>query len=63
MPNNELTYEQALQELQTIVRALQEDTVSVDDLTEKSRRAAELIRYCQEKLRITEAEVKNLFQE
>lgn len=58
-----LTYEQAYTELQQILQALQEEQVSVDELGERSRRAAELLRYCREKLRHTEAELETLFPE
>ena len=57
-----LTYEEALQELQQIVAQLQEDTVSVDELSEKVKRAAELIAYCREKLRTTEENLEGLFE-
>ncbi len=59
---SELSYEEAMQDLRTIVQELQEATVSIDDLSEKSKRAATLIRYCREKLRKTEDELKDLFE-
>lgn len=59
----EMSYEAAMAELQTIVTALQEETVSIDDLSERVRRAAELIRYCREKLRRTESEIEGLFKQ
>lgn len=58
-----LSYEEAMLELRTIVQELQEATVSIDDLSEKSKRAATLIKYCREKLRKTEEELKGLFEE
>jgi exodeoxyribonuclease VII small subunit len=61
MPIMNQTYEQAYAELQQILQALQEEQVSVDELGERSRRAAELLRYCREKLRRTEAELETLF--
>ena len=57
----ELTYETALAELQDIVTRLQEEVVGIDDLSVKARRAAELVRYCQEKLRTTKEDLKGLF--
>jgi len=59
----DLSYEEAMSELKTIVQELQEATVSIDDLSEKSKRAATLIKYCREKLRKTEDELKGLFEE
>lgn len=55
-----LTYEAALQELQTIVAQLQEEAVSMDDLSEKVGRATELLNFCREKLRETEEKVQGL---
>ena len=57
-----LTYEEALQELQQIVAQLQADAASVDELSEKVQRAAELIAYCREKLRTTEENLEGLFE-
>ena len=59
---NELTYDNALAELQMIVSQLQEEVVSVDDLSMKAKRAAELVKFCQEKLRRTEEDLKGLFE-
>ncbi len=58
----ELTYDAALAELQGIVTQLQEDVVSIDDLSEKAKRAAWLVKYCQERLRNIEEELGGLFE-
>ena len=58
-----LSYDKALKELKMIVGQLQEEAVSVDDLSNKAKRAAELIKYCREKLRRTEGDLKSLFEE
>ncbi|MCI4648574.1 exodeoxyribonuclease VII small subunit [Phaeodactylibacter sp.] len=57
-----LTYEEAIQELQETVAQLQEDEVNIDELSAKVKRAAELIAYCREKLRATETEIGGLFE-
>jgi exodeoxyribonuclease VII small subunit len=54
------TYEQAYAELEAIMTALQEDQVSVDDLTAKVKRAAELITFCSDMLRRTEEDVNKV---
>ncbi len=59
----DLSYEVALAELQAILQALQEEQIGIDELATKSRRAAELIQYCREKLRNTEKELTDLFGE
>lgn len=58
-----MTYEEAIQELQSILDALQSEQIGMDTLAERSQRAAELIQYCREKLRHTEAQVEQLFQD
>jgi len=49
--------------LQSIIDQLQEDQVSVDELSQKARRAAELIQLCREKLRETEEDIGGLFDQ
>ncbi|HFA51460.1 MAG TPA: exodeoxyribonuclease VII small subunit [Bacteroidetes bacterium] len=58
----QLTYDKALTELQDIVTQLQEEIVSMESLSAKAKRAAELVKFCQEKLRKTESEIKTLFE-
>jgi exodeoxyribonuclease VII small subunit len=60
MAREELTYETAFTELEAIMQDLQEDRISVDELTAKVKRAAELIAFCNEMLRSTEAEVSKI---
>lgn len=57
------SYESALQELQTILQQLQEGNIGMDELAERARRAAELIRLCRERLRNLETELDGLFPE
>ncbi len=54
------TYESALQELQQIVAQLQDEAIGMDDLSGKVKRAAELIKFCREKLRSTESEINEV---
>ena len=55
-----LTYEEAYKELEGIAREIESQAVSIDVLAQKVKRAAELITYCQTKLRSTEAEVNKI---
>lgn len=52
-----LTYESAYAELEQIAREIEDETVSIDILADKVKRASELIAYCQKRLKSTEAEV------
>jgi exodeoxyribonuclease VII small subunit len=45
-----LTYEIAFQELKEIALEIENDSVTVDVLAEKVKRASELIQFCQIKL-------------
>ena len=58
-----VSYETALKELQTIVDQLQEETIGIDDLSEKVKRAADLIQYCKEKLRNTDMDLQKIYGE
>jgi exodeoxyribonuclease VII small subunit len=59
---NDTTYRQAIEELETILRALETDTVDVDDLTARVQRSAELIRLCKQKLRNAESAIERVFE-
>ncbi len=56
----ELDYQSAFDELQQIVRQLQEEVVGIDELTQKVRRASELQNFCKEKLRKIELELQKI---
>ena len=58
-----LTYEAAYKELKQIAGEIETESVSVDVLAAKVKRAAELITFCQSKLRATEAEVTNIIKQ
>lgn len=60
--NTDLSYTTALSELQTIVGQLQAEAIDMDQLSEKVQRAATLIRFCQGRLRSTEAEINAVLQ-
>jgi exodeoxyribonuclease VII small subunit len=61
--SNELTYETAYAELRKIAAEIENESVSVDVLAEKVKRASELITFCQGKLRATEQNVNNIIKE
>ena len=61
--NESLTYESAYAELKQITSEIESETVSVDVLADKVKRASELITFCQRKLRTTEDEVTKIIQQ
>lgn len=54
------TYEDAFTELQQIVSDIESGEINVDELSEKIKRASELIAVCKTKLTATEEEVEQL---
>jgi exodeoxyribonuclease VII small subunit len=61
--DQQTTYESAFRELQQIAKEIETESVSVDVLADKVKRAAELISFCQNKLRSTELEVGKIIEQ
>lgn len=61
--NENPNYAQAFDELQQIVSEIEEGQISVDDLSEKVKRAALLIRICKSKLSSTEEDVNKILKD
>jgi len=57
-----LTYKAAYEELKLIASEIENETVSIDVLSEKVKRASVLIEFCQNKLRDTETEVTKIIK-
>lgn len=57
-----LTYELAFDELKAIAEEIDNESVSVDVLADKVKRASELIQFCQKKLRNTEKEINQIIK-
>lgn len=60
---NEITYTAAFEELQQIVRDMEDGEITVDALAIKVKRAAELIKVCKNKLTSTEEDVNLILKE
>ncbi len=54
----QITYYQALTELEKIINEIESEKIDLDLLAEKVKRAAYLIKFCRSKLRSTEEDVK-----
>ena len=61
--NRKITYTEAFEELREIVAEIEQGEISVDELSEKVKRAALLIKICKEKLTATEGDVNKILQE
>jgi exodeoxyribonuclease VII small subunit len=56
-------YTEAFEELQKIVSEIEEGEISIDELSIKVKRAAELIKICKNKLTSTEEDVNQILKE
>lgn len=57
------SYAIAFEELQAIVREIESGEISVDELSEKVKRATELIKICKTKLANTEENVNQILRD
>ncbi len=58
-----LPYGDAVQELELILAELEASTVDVDHLAERVRRAAELVRYCRQRLDVVRSDVAEVVED
>jgi exodeoxyribonuclease VII small subunit len=63
MAKEKVNYTEAFEELQRMVAEIEEGDISVDDLSEKVARAAQLIKICRQKLSATEDNVSRILKE
>jgi exodeoxyribonuclease VII small subunit len=61
--STEINYTAAFEELQQIVRDMEDGEISVDELSVKVKRATELIKICKKKLSSTEEDVNQILKE
>ena len=61
--NEIVNYTEAFEELQGIVLEIEQGEISVDELSEKVKRAAQLIKICKSKLTSTEEDVNKILKE
>lgn len=55
-----INYTDAIVELESIVSDIENASIGVDELSEKVKRAAELIKFCRSKLTSTEKEITSI---
>lgn len=58
-----INYEEAVRELQEIVSRMENDAFDIDQLSEKLKRAQQLIKLCRDKLTKTDKDIKKLLAE
>ena len=63
MAKKNLSYSEAIGEIESILKQLEEGDMDVDILAEKVKRSTELIKLCKIKLQKTEDEVNKILKE
>ena len=58
--NEEVKYEEALAQLETIVRKMEQNEYNIDELAAQLKTAQRLIKFCKDKLTKTEAELQKI---
>lgn len=61
--SKKLTYSAALEELENIIEEIENEEISIDDLSLKVKRASILLIFCKEKLRKTEDDIQGILGE
>ncbi|MCH4896450.1 MAG: exodeoxyribonuclease VII small subunit [Marinifilaceae bacterium] len=59
----ELTYEKAVDEIKTSIQRLKEDEVNVDELASLVKRISYLLKFCKEKIVLTQNEVDEVLEQ
>lgn len=63
MKKKELSYKEAVSEIELVIQQIESEELDVDKLTEKVKRAAYLIKWCKEKLRSSEKEIETILKD
>ncbi|MCF0204489.1 MAG: exodeoxyribonuclease VII small subunit [Muribaculaceae bacterium] len=63
MEENKMSYSQAVAELEEIVKKMQSEDCSIDNLSTLTARSLELLKICKEKLTGTDTELKKILAE
>ncbi len=63
MAKNEFSFNTAVTEIENILHNIENGNLDIDKLSVEVRRASELIKECQKKLRTTEEEINSIFKD
>ena len=63
MAEKKLSYQKALDELESIVKKIEQNEPDVDELNDMVAKAVKLVKYCKSKLKSTEEQLKNNLEE
>ena len=57
-----MSYEEAIKELETIVRKMENDELDIDSLTDQLKEAQRLIKLCKDRLTKTDEEIRQILE-
>lgn len=63
MSKKQLTYSDAIAEIEVIVDRMENGELDIDELTANVKRVAELLTFCKAKLKSTEEEVQKILKD
>ena len=63
MAKKKQSYENAINELESILKKMENDELIIDELSKEIKRASELIKFCKTQLKLTELDIKDFFNE
>jgi exodeoxyribonuclease VII small subunit len=63
MAKKDLNYQKAMDELESIVKKIEQNEPDVDELNAMVARAVELVKYCKTKLKSTEDQINENLEE
>lgn len=63
MAKKTFSFNEAVKEIEKILQNIESGKLDIDRLSDEVKRATELIKQCQKKLRTTEEEINSIFKE
>jgi exodeoxyribonuclease VII small subunit len=63
MTKKDFSFNEAVLEIEDILRNIESGNLDIDKLSFEVKRASELIKQCQRKLKITEEEINSIFKD
>lgn len=63
MAKKQFSFNEAVKEIEKILQNIETGKLDIDKLSDEVKRASELIRQCQKKLKSTEEEINNIFRD
>jgi exodeoxyribonuclease VII small subunit len=63
MGKTDISYSRAIKEIEEILRKIESEELDVDQLSDRVKKAADLLKICKSKLRDTEQEIQKILDD